>query len=465
MRFTFGPKHLAEMFGILQKRNAASAAVALCGIAIVLFPACACARDYDVRDFGARGDGTTKNTEAIQRAINTCSAAGGGRVVLEGGRYITGTILLKDGVDLHLDVTGTLVGSPDWRDWRDQPDSRHLNMPMCPRRRNAALIFADEAKGVAITGRGRIDANGRNFVEPVPDYREGLRYRRIYGVDKSPPRAVLFAGCSDVTVTDVTLNNLPAGWGFWVHDCDRVRFDRVNILTPVDYPNNDGIHVNCSRDVTISNCIIETGDDCIIVRANSASLKENRTCERVCVVNCSLRTYANGIRIAWLNDGVIRDCVFSNIVINRSANGIGIVLPAWSSRENIPDQGREATLVENLSFSNIVMDRMNARPVDISIAASSGTRCAAIRNIRFSNLICRGLEFPRLVGREGNMIEDVAFVDCTFTKVPDTTPGYENWRQDGWSYGLRCPGSPERVQLKNVTFERCVFKDNCQSKK
>ena len=119
-----------------------------------------------------------------------------------------------------------------------------------------------------------------------------------------------------------------------MHDCDRVRFDRVSILTPVDYPNNDGIHVNCSRDVTISNCIIETGDDCVIVRANSASLRENRPCERVCVVN------------------------------------------------------------------------------------------------------------------------------CTFTKVPDTTPGYENWRQDGFSKGLRKPDAPEREHLKNVTFERCTFKDD-----
>lgn len=426
---------------------------------VLLTGLCADAKDYDIRAFGAKGDGITKNTEAIQRAIDACSAAGGGRVVLEGGRYVTGTVLLKDGVELHLDVTGTLVGSPDWRDWRDQPNCRHLDMAMCPRHRNAALVFADEAKRIAITGRGRIDANGTAFVEPVPDYREGLRYRRVYGLDKSPPRAVLFAGCSDVTVTDVTVSNLPAGWSFWVHDCDRVRFDRVSILTPVDYPNNDGVHVNCSRDVTISNCIIETGDDCIVVRANSASLRENRPCERVCVVNCTLRTYANGIRIAWLNDGAVRDCVFSNIVINRSANGIGIVLPEWHPRDGMPDQGREATLVENLSFDNIVMDRLNARPVAIEIATNAETRCEAIRNIRFSNMTCRGLEFPRLIGRAGNPIEDITFVDCTFTKVPDTTPGYENWRQDGWSKFLRDPGAPEREHLRNVTFERCAFRD------
>lgn len=415
------------------------------------------AGDFPIVDFGARADGSNC-TEAIQRAIDACAAAGGGRVVVAGGTYVTGTIILKDDVELHLDASGTLLGSPDWRDWRDQPNSRHVDGRMCPRMRNAALIFAEEARNVAIAGRGTIDANGGKFVESVPDYRGGPRFRRILGPDMSPPRVVLLAGCTDVKLTDVSFRNLPAGWCCWIHDCDRVTVDRVSVITSLDCPNNDGLHVNCSRDVSISNCFIETGDDCIVVRANSASLRENKPCERVTVANCTLRTYANAIRVGWLNDGVIRNCTFSNLVIRRSANGVGIVLPDGNVREKMPDQGREATLVENLLFENVVMDRLNARPVDIRIAPNAAvTRCEGIRNIRFANMTCTGLEFPRILGRTENPIEDVSFSNCSFTKVPDVTAGYENWRNEGYSRILRAAGEPERAHVRRLSFVSCEF--------
>ena len=93
--------------------------------------------------------------------------------------------------------------------------------------------------------------------------------------------------------------NQPAGWSYWIHDCDYVAFDRVKIFAEVEYPNNDGIHINSSRNVTISNCDITCGDDSIIVRANNASLAENKVCEKVCVTNCNLTSYSGGIRIGW----------------------------------------------------------------------------------------------------------------------------------------------------------------------
>jgi hypothetical protein len=166
---------------------------------------------------------------------------------------------------------------------------------------------------------------------------------------------VFFAGCTDVTVTDVTMRNQPAGWSYWIHDCDRVRFDRCTILADVRYPNNDGIHLNCSRDVTISNCIIESGDDSIVLRANSRSLKENKALERVTITNCVFRSWSAAIRLGWSNGGVIRDCNLSNIVIYDSSKGVSIDLPEYKFRnpeDASNDYGREATLIENISFSN-----------------------------------------------------------------------------------------------------------------
>lgn len=422
---------------------------------LLLTASCAVAKDYDVRAFGAKGDGVSMNTEAIQRAIDACSAAGGGRVVLESGRYMTGTILLKDGVDLHLEVDAVLMGSSDWQDWRDQPQAKHVRQEMCPRKRTACLVFADEARQVAITGRGTIDANGASFVEPIPGDHDGLQYRRKLPLTQSPPRVVFFAGCEDVRVEEITLRDPPAGWSFWVHDCDRVSFDRVNVLTNVEYPNNDGIHVNCSRDVTIANCRIETGDDSIIVRANSASLAQPKPCERVTVVNCSLRSYANAIRIGWLNDGVIRNCTFANLTVTDSANGIGIVLPKWNPRDNMPDQGVESSLIENLVFSNVTMDRLLARPVQIEIDPGAETLCTAIRNIRFMNMSVRGLEYPVVRGREANPIEDVTFSACSFVREDDKD--YPPWRKQGFASILRRPGLGECLWTKNLVYDRVTW--------
>ena len=107
---------------------------------------------------------------------------------------------------------------------------------------------------------------------------------------------VLFAGCADVKVTDVTMLHPAAGWAYWVMDCDRVAFDRAKVLADPDLPNNDGIHINASRDVSVSNCRVIAGDDAIVVRCNHRPhrSRENRPCERVTVANCQLTAHADG---------------------------------------------------------------------------------------------------------------------------------------------------------------------------
>ncbi len=421
----------------------------LCALAAALAVCAACARDFDIRDFGAAGDGKTLDTFAIQKAIDRCSSAGGGRVVVEGGTFVTGTVILKSGVELHVEANAVVMGSPDWRDWKDQPDARHIDTYMCPRHRSAALIFADEAENVAITGRGTIHGNGMAFVEKDPSSASGQLRRRL-GLDKSPPRLVLFAGCRRVKVLDVNVSYPPAGWSFWVHDCDDVVFDRVSIAADVDFPNADGIHVNCSRDVRISNCDIETGDDCIVVRANSASLKENRPCERVAVANCNLRSYSSGIRIGWINDGVIRDCAFSNLTIRDSVCGIGLQLPSGGDREKTSDQGREATLVENLSFSNVVMDRIYARPVYVEITSNVATRVEAVRNLRFANVTSRGLMAPMVSAPRPGIVRDIFFSGCRFEIDPAGKKAYRNGGEVGFAFCQRFEGREHGKNVENL---------------
>ena len=428
-----------------------------------LFAPVTFAHDVDIRSFGAKAKASFLNTQPIQKAIDAVSAAGGGRVLVAGGVYLTGTLHLKSGVELHLAADAVLQGSSNWQDWKDVPNAQSFDHKLTPRGRSAALIIADGAHRIALTGRGIVDANGQHFVRPVANRKEGQPFERILDNAKSPPRVVLLAGCQDVFIRDLTFRNLPAGWGVWIHNCDRVKVDSVTVSAAVDYPNNDGLHINCSRDVAISNCHIETGDDAIVVRANSVTLKENRPCERVTVENCSLRSYANAIRIGWANDGVIRNCTFSNLVITDSVNGIGIVLPETKNRKEMTDQGREATLIENIRFSNIVMDRMLARPIHMEIDPCVTTRCAAVRNIVFLGLSVRGLEFPLLCGREGDYLENIAFRDCQFEKKAEETEAERQWRFEGYAFYLRRPGVRECAFVRNLSFSDVVFRGDDSS--
>ena len=420
-------------------------------LSIAMLSASLHAHDFNIKDYGAIGDGRTLNTVAIQKAVDECSVAGGGRVLIEGGTYSTGTIILKSGVELHIEANAVLLGSPDWQDWKDQPNARHIAQYYCPRHRNAALIFADEAENIAITGRGTIHGNGMAFVEKDPSSPTG-QLRRKLPFDKSPPRLILFAGCRRVKVLDVNINYPPAGWSFWVHDCDDVIFDRVSILVDVDFPNADGIHVNCSRDVRISNCNIETGDDSIIVRANSASLKENKPCERVSVVNCNLRSNSSAVRIGWINDGTIRDCVFSNLTIRDSVCGIGLFLPSGGPRETTPDQGREATKIENIEFSNIVMNHIYARPIYVEITSNETTHVEGIRNIRFSNVYANGLMHPIVSAPRVGIVKDIFFDNCRFEIDPAGKSTYKNGGNVGFAH---CQRFERREHGKNIENFRC----------
>lgn len=409
--------------------------------------------DFNVRDYGAKGDGAVKDTAALQAAIDVCSRAGGGRVVLADGVFLTGSIEFKSGVELHIDRTARLLASPDIGDFPDRTDVKHVITENLPRRRNACVIFADEAENIAITGGGTIDGNGMHHIKEKESAEwKGWKYERRLPMEKTLPRVVFFAGCRDVSIKDVTMTNQPAGWGYWIHDCDLVRISGIKILSDVTYPNNDGVHVNCSRDVVISDCIIESGDDSIVVRANSRSLAENKPCERVVVQNCTIRSWANGIRIGWVNDGVIRNCSFSNIVMEDTNTGIGIMLPGLPPH---PDYGREATLIEGLTFDSIRMRNLYAHPISVSISPSTNTLVTAVRDLTFSNIHATGLQFPFFEGRPGNALKNFTLSNCSFRKLTDED--LPDWMHHGGAPYQRVKREPfahvEGFVYSNVRFD------------
>src|SRR5690554_3997456 len=141
--------------------------------------------DFDVRQFGAVGDGAALDTPAIQAAIDRCHAGGGGRVVISAGRYRSGTIFLKDSVDLHLVAGATLLGSPDRKDYDECAAFPESIGNVVEKSSGAHLIVAYRVSNVAITGRGRIDGNAEGFFfplspdEPNPCYARRRFYRKV----------------------------------------------------------------------------------------------------------------------------------------------------------------------------------------------------------------------------------------------------------------------------------------------
>ena len=203
---------------------------------------------FDVRDYGAIGDGKTMNTGAVQKAIDECAKAGGGKVVITEGKYLCGSISMRSNVELYIAASGVLLASSRCEDFPEKTGLEHVQSNMLPRWRNACFIFAEECENIAIGGQGTIDCNGDKFVVYRGEDVIGWRYERIDA--PTPPRVVFFTGCKNVKITDVTMINQPAGWSYWIHDCDYVHFDRINIEASVDYPNNDGIHITAAATST-----------------------------------------------------------------------------------------------------------------------------------------------------------------------------------------------------------------------
>ena len=411
---------------------------------------------FNIKDFGAVADGKTLNTAAIQKAIDACFANGGGQVLVEGGVYMFGTIVLHSNIELHIDATATLLGSPRCEDYPERDNVRHVDTKKLPRWRNACYIYAEESENISITGMGKIDCNGKSFVEPRENPTHWL-FKRIDA--PTPPRVVFFAGCKNVRIEDITMENLPSGWGFWIHDCDYVSFDKVKIFAEVEYENNDGIHINSSRNVTVSNCDITCGDDCLVIRANNASLPENKVCEKVTVTNCNLTSYSGGIRVGWRQCGTIRNCSFSNIVMTDTTVGVDINIPHFTfdpTKMYTIDCGREATLIENISFDNIIMDNVYAEPVKIIVNDNPETKVEAVRNLYFSNIHAKGPRGIRLKGRAENHLDNIRFSNCTF-EVTDYSAFVREEFHGAQIKSQSHGGYPKIEYCDKITFDNVEF--------
>ncbi|MCU1225679.1 MAG: Polygalacturonase [Edaphobacter sp.] len=232
-----------------------SATVATLSLAVTFtLPALAAEKVCDVRTYGARADGATKDTKAIQAAIDDCASAGGGTVKLSGGTFLSAPIVLKNNITLNLAKGTTLLGSSDHADY---PRKREFNAPGYQ-----SLVSATNAEHITITGGGTIDGAGKSWWDAV----RGTKDAGLLGSENTRPRLVVFDHSKHILVEGVTIQNSPY-WQLVPYYSDDVTIRNVRILADPHSPNTDAIDPFSSTNVVIDHVYADVGDDNIAIKS------------------------------------------------------------------------------------------------------------------------------------------------------------------------------------------------------
>jgi len=397
----------------------------------VTFPA----RDFDIRDYGANGDGSTDCTAAFAKAISECSEAGGGRVVVPAGVYRSGPIHLKSNVNLHVtaDATVSFIAEPE----RYLPTVlTHWEglefMGYSP------LIYAFQQHNIAITGQGALDGGadadhwwpwkgGRwNPDDKHPTQQSARKAlmrdaennvpatQRIYadGSYLRPPFVQPFA-CANVLIEGVTIRNSP----FWLVNpvlCENVTVRGITCESLG--PNSDGCDPESCKNVLIEDCLFDTGDDCIAIKSgrNADGRRINTPCENIVIANCEMRAGHGGVVIGSEISGGVRNVFAENCTMSS---------PDLERAIRIKTNSVRGGVIEHLRYRDISIGQVKDTIV-INFyyeEGDAGEFDPVVRDIVIENLRCESAQRVfQIRGFERDPIQDIQIVDMTVSKAIKT---------------------------------------------
>jgi hypothetical protein len=374
-------------------------------------------REFNVRDHGAVGDGTTLDTQAIQRAIDAAAAAGG-RVIVPGGRqFLVGTLELKSGIEFHLADDATLRASLRPEDYVGgaavieavrAAQNRVAGVEPAPAERAATLLTARDVRGLVLSGTGRIDGRAREFMLQFDETDEWWRPGPFR------PNLAVLIGCRDLEVRDVRFHQAPIRTLHLV-GCEDVLVDGVKVRNLLNAPNCDGIDPDHSRRVEIRNCDLVCGDDAIVVKAARAFESHGETSD-IHVHDCVIETQDSGLKVGTETTRPIHHVRFERCEIRSSCRGLNIQL-------------RDEADVHDIVFRDITFksryhsDPWWGRGEAISFTAlprTTGARLGRISRVRVENVTGRAENSVRISGCKESRIEDVTFDNVAVTLDRET---------------------------------------------
>ncbi|MEO9893465.1 glycoside hydrolase family 28 protein [Aurantibacter sp.] len=399
---------------------------------------------YNVKEYGATGDGQALESSFIQKAIDACSENGGGTVYLPAGVYRSGTIVLKSNIRLYLEARAKILGSSDRNDYQViTPDfpSRTNDLYV-----NRSVIYAENAENISIEGKGVIDGNG---LIPVFNIKRPQIHR---------PYLVRFINCKNLTIRDVRLVEA-ANWTLHLLGCKQVVVDGLKIFAS-HRENRDGIDIDGCQDVAISNCDIVSGDDAIVLKSTGPAI-----CKNIMVTNCKLTSQASAFKMGTESTGGFENITFSNSIITNVKEHTAIAMM-------MVDGGT----LRNVTINNIVMDSVSvpffirlgdrARPYKKGLPPAS---TGSVENINISNVIVTnsGLS-SHVTGLHKKKIKNISFSNITivdnqaYKGIPlpyNEVPFKESHYPMGQMYGSNLPSSTfyfrniEGLKLDNINIK------------
>lgn len=355
-------------------------------------------KTYNVLDFGVVADGSTVNTPAIQKLIDDCSAKGGGTVFFPEGQFVSGTILIKDNVTLHLDEKAELLGSANIADYQLVDPFRTGNgAPM-----GYCFIGAVDAKNVGIKGKGTINGRGKEVLE------SGGRGKR--------PFLLRIVRCNGVVVKGVRLINSTA-WTTHFFASRNIDIDDV-FINSRGLGNNDGFDIDCSQEVRITNCEVDTGDDALCFKTTWSKMP----CKNIVVKGLRLTSNHAGIKFGTESMAPFENIRISDIYIYNTNNG-GIKINSVDGAQ-----------IRNVEISDVVMDNVRT-PILLRLGSrlnvfrrDSDTKqeTGVIENVTIRNVKARSAAETQLKPPTGVLITGVPghpIKNVTLENIEISLPG------------------------------------------
>jgi len=413
-------------------------------------------KEVNIMDYGAKADGATDNSVAIQAAIDDCHK-GGGKVIVPAGSFMTKPIFLKSNVELHLEKGSEILAIANFGIYNEIFYPNILGS-ISPSELvySPALIFAENAENIKLTGEGTINGRGENPVFPQENNKSGR------------PRLMIFLNCKNILVEGVTLTN-SAGWVQQYLLCDGVVIRKVKVYSFANY-NNDGIDID-SKNVLIEDCYIESDDDGICLKSDLPDI-----CENVVIRNCTIKSNCNALKLGTSSFGGFKNIHVSNCKISGAP-----VSPIWKWQDVIKwgDVKKPITAIsgiaiecvdggslEDVKFTDIEMVDVQT-PIFIRLGNRSkkySGKVSRLANVEISNIKAQASSriASSIVGVEGSDIQNVLIKNIELTlpgggKASDATqsvPVMDDAYPENRMYGVVLPASAFYVRnAQNITFQ------------